>query len=151
MFRLFILGIFFNPSWGLAGWGLSDIVISFLPEETTPTPTPEETTIGNNITTNEPIFRQEGDKEIIIIREGDDGDTENNFFTKDGYKNTIILCLSGLLLITILVFTVIAIVKWRRIREGIMKVDDNRDVYGTYYEGKVEYSEVVDSNPYYGS
>jgi len=32
-----------------------------------------------------------------------------------------------------------------------MKVDDNRDVYGTYYGGEVEYSEVVDSNPYYGS
>ena len=74
-----------------------------------------------------------------------------NFFTEDDYKNTIIVSLSGLLLITIIVFTVIAIVVWRRIREGIMKVDNNRDVYGTYYGGEVEYSEVQDSNPYYGS
>ena len=55
------------------------------------------------------------------------------------------------MVIIIIVFTVIVIVMWRRIREGIMKVDDNRDVYGTYYGGEVEYSEVQDSNPYYGS
>ena len=77
--------------------------------------------------------------------------TIDNFFTKDDYKNTIIISLSSLLVIIIIVFTVIAIVVWRRIREGIMKVDDNRDVYGTYYGGEVEYSEVQDSNPYYGS
>ena len=77
--------------------------------------------------------------------------TIDNFFTKDDYKNTIIISLSSLLVIIIIVFTVIAIVVWRRIREGIMKVDDNRDVYGTYYGGEVEYSEVTDSNPYYGS
>ena len=85
-------------------------------------------------------------------------DTENataasidTFFTEDNYKNTIIISLSSLLVIIIIVFTVIAIVMRKRIREGIMKVDDNNDVYGTYYRGEVEYSEVVDANPYYGS
>ena len=75
--------------------------------------------------------------------------TTDTFFTKD--KNTIIISLSSLLVIIVIVFTVIALKMWRRIREGIMKVDDNSDVYGTYYRGEVEYSEVADANPYYGS
>ena len=77
--------------------------------------------------------------------------TINIFFSNDDYKNTIIISLSSLLIIIMIVFSVIAIVMWRRIREGIMKVDDNIDVYRTYYMGEVEYSEVKDSNPYYGN
>ena len=77
--------------------------------------------------------------------------TIDTFFTKDDYKNTIIISVSSLLVIIIVVFTVIAIMKRRRTREGIMKVDVNSDVYGTYYGGEVEYSEVAVSNPYYGS
>ena len=81
--------------------------------------------------------------------------TTDTFFTKDDYKNTIIISLSSLLVIIIIVFTVIAVLMRKRmrkrIREDIMKVDDNSDVYGTYYGGEAEYSEVADSNPYYGS
>ena len=73
------------------------------------------------------------------------------FFTKDDYKNTIIISLSSILVTLIITFTVIAIMMKRRIREGTIKVDVNSEVYGTYYGGEVEYSEVADSNPYYGS
>ena len=80
-----------------------------------------------------------------------EGAISDDFFMKDNYRNTIIISLSSALIIFVIAFSVVAIILCKRIREGIMKVDVNNDLYGTYYKGEVEYSEVQDSNPYYGT
>ena len=80
-----------------------------------------------------------------------EGAISEDFFTKDNYRNTIIISLSSALIIFITAFSVVAIILCKRFRQGIMKVDVNNDVYGTYYECEVEYSEVEDSNPCYST